>query len=177
MDSINAILETERLELKPAEEDDIKFLQQLKNIPEVRRYHPELYPMNGRQTKDWLESVEDDEGNCLFVIWEDGKRVGEASLSKPEEDSDSAGTGVSVHPEFQGEGVATEAMQELIDYGFRQWDLHRVYAGVLEFNKASQKVWKKLGFEKEVVHRDFTYCEGDHQDLIEYGILESEWEK
>ena len=174
---MTAFIETGRLELKLAEEDDLEFLQELKNIPEVRRFHPELYPKNRRQTQDWLDSVNEQDGNLLLVIWKDGERVGEVSLSKPEEDGISAGTGVSVHPEFQGGGIATEAMEELIDYGFRQWGLHRVFSGVLEFNKASQKVWEKLGFEKEAVHRDFTYCEGGHQDLVEYGILESEWKE
>ncbi|MFB6100689.1 MAG: GNAT family N-acetyltransferase [Candidatus Nanohalobium sp.] len=169
-----AFLETEGLELRPAEEDDLEFLQELKNVPEIRRFHPELYPRNIHQIEDWFESVNEQEGNILLVIWRDGERAGEASLSKPEEGSSSAGTGISVPPKFQGRGIATEAMEELVDYGFKQWNLHRVFAGVLEFNKASQKVWEKLGFEKEVVHRGFTYCEGSYQDLVEYGILESE---
>lgn len=162
--------------MKEYTEDDVEFEREMKNHPEIRRYHPELYPRNGREIKEWLETVQEQEGNLVLMVWMDGERVGSVSLSKPEPDSSSAGTGVSVHPDFQGRGVATEAMEALIDFGFREWDLHRVFSGVLEFNQASQRVWEKLGFKQEAVHRDFTYCVDGFQDLIEYGILESEWE-
>jgi RimJ/RimL family protein N-acetyltransferase len=168
-------LETESLELRTIEERDLDFLQELKNLPEVRLYHPEIYPHNMVQMQEWLEKVNENEDDIVLVIWKDDDRIGNLSLSKPGDNNHSAGTGISVHPDHQGNGYGTEAMEKLIDFGFREWNLNRVFSGVLEFNRASQKLWEKLGFEKEAVHRDYTYCNNDFQDLIEYGILRGEW--
>lgn len=166
-------LETERLDLRSAEDQDLEFLRELKNRPEIRRYHPELYPRNREQIQQWLNNVNKQEGNLFLVIWKDNERVGEASLSKVNDFS--AGTGISIHSRYQGNGYATETMEKLVEFGFNEWGLERIFSGVLEFNKPSQKVWEKLGFEKEAVHRDYTYCNNDFQDLIEYGLLKEEW--
>ncbi len=52
---------------------------------------------------------------------------------------------------FWGLGLATKAVNLLVDYGFNQLNLVRIYTGVFDFNKASQRVLEKAGFKLECI--------------------------
>jgi ribosomal-protein-alanine N-acetyltransferase len=54
-----------------------------------------------------------------------------------------------VHPDFWGEGIATEAARELLRLGFREVSLHRIWATCLPENPASERVLRKVGMRKE----------------------------
>lgn len=61
--------------------------------------------------------------------------------------------GYEIHPDFWGQGYATEIISEVIQYGFRELQLARIGAVVLMDNEASHKVLKKSGFEQEGILR------------------------
>lgn len=50
---------------------------------------------------------------------------------------------------FWGRGITTEAVTALTNYAFTQFDLVRIYAGVFEWNTASQRVLEKAGYSLE----------------------------
>jgi len=54
---------------------------------------------------------------------------------------------------FWGQGVATEAIRQMVDYTFYYFDIIRLYAEVFENNKASMRALEKNGFYLEGVRR------------------------
>ncbi len=52
---------------------------------------------------------------------------------------------------FWGQGIATKAVKLIAEYGFSQLELIRIYSGVFDFNKASQRVLEKAGFTLECI--------------------------
>ena len=74
-----------------------------------------------------------------------------------------------------GHGYATEAAGALVDYGFRELALERVYAQVLEGNAASCRVLDKLGLLEEGVRRKHVRKAGTLRDVTLYGLLFDEW--
>jgi RimJ/RimL family protein N-acetyltransferase len=74
-----------------------------------------------------------------------------------------------------GRGYATEAAGALVDYGFRELALERVYAQVLEGNAASCRVLDKLGLIEEGVRRRHVRKAGKLRDVTLYGMLLDEW--
>jgi [ribosomal protein S5]-alanine N-acetyltransferase len=74
-----------------------------------------------------------------------------------------------------GRGYATEAATALVDYGFRELALARVYAEVLEGNTASCHVLDKLGMKFEGVRRRHVRKAGTLRDVTLYGLLFDEW--
>src|SRR4051812_18076103 len=52
-----------------------------------------------------------------------------------------------------GKGFATEAAGTLLDFGFREMALQRIYAQVLAGNAASCRVLEKLGMQNEGIRR------------------------
>jgi hypothetical protein len=77
--------------------------------------------------------------------------------------------------ESWGAGFATEAAGAMIDYGFRELMLLRVYAQVLEGNTASCRVLDKLGLIEEGVRRRHVRKGNKLRDLTLYGMLRDEW--
>lgn len=72
---------------------------------------------------------------------------------------------------YWGLGIATRAVKMIVDYGFRELGLIRIYAGVFDFNKASQRVLKKAGFkldcicEKGVI-KNYVICDENRYSII-----------
>jgi ribosomal-protein-alanine N-acetyltransferase len=74
-----------------------------------------------------------------------------------------------------GVGFASEAADAVLEYGFRDLALERVYAHVLEGNAASVRVLDKLGFALEGVRRKHVRKGGRLRDISLFGLLRDEW--
>jgi RimJ/RimL family protein N-acetyltransferase len=71
-------------------------------------------------------------------------------------------------------GFGTEAVRLLLDVGFTDLSLHRVYLHVLADNERAQRAYLRAGFRREGVLRDAAFVDGRYQDLIVMGILDGE---
>jgi [ribosomal protein S5]-alanine N-acetyltransferase len=100
--------------------------------------------------------------------------VGSVSLRRYVRDR-RAELGYWLGAESWGAGFATEAASALIDYGFRELQLLRVYAQVLEGNTASCRVLDKLGLLEEGVRRRHVRKGRRLRDITLYGMLRDEW--
>jgi len=74
-----------------------------------------------------------------------------------------------------GCGFATEAAHAIVGWGFRELELNRVYAHVLDGNLASCRVLDKLGFTPEGVRRQHVRKGRALVDVMLYGVLRDEW--
>ena len=74
-----------------------------------------------------------------------------------------------------GRGFATEAAHALVEFGFRELGLSRIYAQVLEGNAVSCRVLEKLGMLEEGVRRKHVRKGRRLRDVTLYGMLASEY--
>jgi ribosomal-protein-alanine N-acetyltransferase len=79
------------------------------------------------------------------------------------------------HPDLWGRGLITEAAGALVDVGFRDLQLHRIWASCLPTNPASARVLEKLGFRREGHLRQNLRIHGKWQDSYLYALLGDEW--
>lgn len=167
-------LEGEKVNLRTVEEEDLEFIRNTYNHPEVRNSINSRKPANLEQEKEFFkDTVSNDESTQLLICSEE-EPVGLISLS-PKNEPRVAEIGLWLHPEHHGNGYGTEASRLMIDYGFKETTYHRIYARVYESNKASQHIWEKIGFQKEGELREQIYRNGEFEDTYIYGILENEW--
>ena len=76
-----------------------------------------------------------------------------------------------------GHGYATEAVATLLEWGFSSLGLHRVGAWVVEPNRASVAVLRRLGFRYEGRSREAAVRTAGYDDLLHYGLLASEFRR
>jgi ribosomal-protein-alanine N-acetyltransferase len=70
-----------------------------------------------------------------------------------------------------GKGYTSEAVAMVVKYGFDVLKLHRIEAGVMPTNIASQKVLEKCGFVREGLARKNVNINGRWEDHYSYGII------
>jgi RimJ/RimL family protein N-acetyltransferase len=113
----------------------------------------------------------------LAVEWkETGEVIGGAGLRMPDPNRPSNGEiGYVFRKEHWGKGLATEVAELLCDFGFTEFSLHRIAAGVDTDNIASQRVLEKVGMRREAHLREDIRRRGEWRDTFVYAILEGEW--
>lgn len=65
-----------------------------------------------------------------------------------------------------GRGIGTEVIRKIVNYGFKERNLHRIYSHILATNHASIRIHQKCGFSSEGILRDAVYKNGIYQDLV-----------
>lgn len=73
-------------------------------------------------------------------------------------------------------GLMTEAVKEILAYGFQQLALHRIEALVASSNTPSIKLLERHGFTKEGTMREDYLTNGVREDSDCYSLLKREWE-
>lgn len=74
-----------------------------------------------------------------------------------------------------GKGFARDAVRQAVSFAFTDLGLERVHAGAYAANKGSIKVLMACGFQQEGVRRQMVKVSGGRDDVIEFGLLRSEW--
>jgi ribosomal-protein-alanine N-acetyltransferase len=77
---------------------------------------------------------------------------------------------------FWGKGIMEEAGNLMMRHGFKSLNLWRIHCGTSSANIGMQKLAVKLKMQKEGLRRDAIFNQGQYFDVIEYGILSSEYE-
>lgn len=170
-------LEGDNINLRTIEEDDIEFLRDGVNHPEVRVHMGNRRPQNLENEEDFFEEQVCGEDAVHLIISRDEEKLGIITLMPQGDDAEKlAKLGIWIHPKYHGNGYGTEASRLVTEYAFNQLNYHKVYARAYKGNEASQSVWEKLGFDKEGVFKDHTFTHGEYKDVVYYGVLEGEWQ-
>ena len=106
------------------------------------------------------------------VILEDGAIIGRVTLSNIVRGAfQSCNLGYWVSAACTGRGFATAAVQEIMAEAFLEMRLHRIEAGTLLHNVASQRVLEKNGFVRFGVAPQYLHIAGRWQDHAMYQVL------
>jgi [ribosomal protein S5]-alanine N-acetyltransferase len=112
------------------------------------------YPYTEQDAKEWLVLVKKQKIVTTFCIEADGELAGSIGFTLKEDVyRKSAEIGYFIGENFWGQGIATEAIRQLVNYIEKNFDLVRIYAEVFEYNKASMKVLEKNGFYLESIRK------------------------
>jgi ribosomal-protein-alanine N-acetyltransferase len=100
-----------------------------------------------------------------FAIVVDGVLAGGLTISDPVRGPfQSVHLGYWVARRLNGQGLATRAVGEAVDIAFGELGLHRLQAGTLVDNVASQRVLEKNDFERIGLARRYLHIGGEWQD-------------
>jgi ribosomal-protein-alanine N-acetyltransferase len=85
-----------------------------------------------------------------------------------------ANLGYELHPDFWGNGYLTEALKAVVDFGFREIDINRIEAEVMQGNIASERLLTKIGFTREGILRQWMYWNENQYDMTMFSLLQSD---
>lgn len=169
-------LDGEAVTLHPVEEEDLAFVRDALNRPEIRTPLGSVDPRTAAdQRARHEEAVRDDDSLRLLVV-ADGDRVGLVTLSGVDGENGHAHLGYWIHPDHQRQGYARDAVTAVLDHAFGERRLRTVVAHVYAFNEGSVALLEDLGFERTGRYPDWEYHDGAFHDDLVYATTRDRWE-
>ena len=172
---------TERLLLREFVTDDWPAVLAYQRDPQFLLF----YPWTGRteaEVRDFVRMFLDQQAERprrkfqLAITCPDGGQViGNCGIRRKPKNDWVAEIGYELAPEYWGRGYATEAARAIVDFGFRDLELHRVSSWCIADNARSARVLEKVGLSQEGCLQENECFKGRWWHTLLYGMLESEW--
>lgn len=172
------MLETERLYLKLLNEKDELDIVEWRN---QRRIIDNLFSYKGptlQEHRRWYEEYTRSDKRVEFIIVKkvDNKKIGSIGLSNIDYKNQKAEYGIIIGAQDEtGKGYAKEATVAIIDYGFYELNLQKIFLKVFEDNKEAVNLYKKSCFVQEGILRNEIFKNGKYKNVLVMSILRDEW--
>lgn len=170
------ILQTERLILRPWAERDIDTLPEIANDRDIWRNLRDVFPhpYTREAAENWVKLCQSLETRHPFAIEYQGRAIGGIGFNFFEDvHRHSAELGYWIAKAHWGQGLVTEAVRKIVEYGFQNLNLERIFAETYAWNPASGRVLLKAGFEYEGRLRHHVFKDGQFVDLLLYARIRS----
>ena len=128
--------------------------------------------------KEWLENSAKDKENRNFNIIElsSNKLVGTIGLEHFNWICRSVVLGIFIGDEdYRNKGYGREAINLLLEYGFKYLNLHSIRLDLLDINERAHKCYLKCGFKDTGKSREEIFLNGKYYDELHMDILEYEF--
>lgn len=174
-------IRTQRLLLRDFVVADFGAIHAYSSDPEVTRFMF-FGPRDEADSQDYLQGMLESQAREPRFVWElavvrcsDDRLIGACDLTLEDEREGDLGYILARHA--WGEGYATEAARAMVDAGFRQLGLERIFATCDVGNVASAHVLEKVGLRREALLKNHKQAKGRWWDSYLYGIAQSEWQQ
>ena len=175
-----SILQGKRVRLRPIADEDLPLFARWLNDPEVRYW---LSMADGpdltlESEEEWYEEMRADPATVVWCIeTEDGQPIGNLGLHGIDETQGRATFGISIGEKaYWGRGYGTEAIRQVLSYGFREMDLRRIALGTDEDNARGIRCYEKCGFTREGLLRAHRLRQGRPVNMMVMAVLREEFE-
>lgn len=166
--------------LRPAEREDLPLFVRWLSDARTSQYLALRSPLGQALEERWFEEMLEHHGRdqWLFAICllEDGRLVGSLDLHLLDLRNGNAGIGIVIgDPADTSHGYGSDALTALLDFGFSELRLERLWLDVYDFNERGRHVYERLGFVHEATFRRGVFRGGRYADVHRMGILREEW--
>jgi RimJ/RimL family protein N-acetyltransferase len=166
--------------LRAVEREDLVLLRDWRNIPEFRKNYREVRELNMANQEIWFErSCANNPNDFMFIIQrlEDNKPIGTAGLLYINWIIRSADFSFYIGDNeayIDNEGYAEDAARLLINYGFNNLNLHKIWMELYEFDTKKLDFFKnKFRFQEDGKLRDNAFEDGRYWNSYIISLLET----
>lgn len=171
-------LETARLLLRPVEERDGDDLFEYARDPRVGPAAGWPVHKDREETAEIIRTVFAAPRTFALELKENGKMIGTAGfvdrhrskLPGPDDE-----IGYCLNPAYWGRGLAPEAVEELLRWGFEDLGLRTIWCDHYEGNEKSKRVIEKCGFRFRFSHEEDVPLMGERRMTYFYALTKEEW--
>ena len=160
-------------QLRPWASTDLVSLVRYANNPNIAKFMMDGFPHpytedNG---KAFIAFATKDDPIHIFAIDVNGEAVGGIGIH-PQADVQrkNAELGYWLAEPFWGKGIITNAIKQLVEFGFKTYDINRIFARPYGTNIGSQKVLEKTGFVLEGRFEKTIFKNGEFLDELVYAV-------
>lgn len=145
----SAMIETERLLLRPYVPEDLDLLAPILGDPITLRFWPE--PKTRDEARAWIARsiasyAEHGYGRWAVILKESGEQIGDVGIMYSSVNGRMVhDLGYILHHPWWGKGYAVEAARAAMDHGFGTLGLDALHANMAHDNDPSRRVAERLG--------------------------------
>jgi ribosomal-protein-alanine N-acetyltransferase len=160
---------TERLTLRQLTTNDEQEIFMLRSDSQVNKYLGRQLANTIDDARNFINKVnenvtKDDSLYWAITFTENNRLVGTICLFEFSDENDSCEIGYELLPDFQGKGIMTEAVDEVIDYAFDTMKVKQIRAFFHRNNQNSIRLLEKFSF------RDSSEPDNTNADLLYYHL-------
>ncbi|MEO8414430.1 MAG: GNAT family protein [Ginsengibacter sp.] len=166
--------------LRAIEVEDLKILRDWRNIVSFRKNFREFRELNMANQQNWYNKISDSTNNFMFMIerLEDKEPLGVCGLLYINwiiRSSDYSFY-IGYNEEYiDRQGYAEEASHLLIDHGFKNLNLNKIWMELYEFDKQKNDFFtEKFSFKRDAVLRQNCFEDGRYYDSVIISLLRDE---
>ena len=160
--------------LTPLYRSDARRLFAWINVRDQVLFNAPYAPVHERQHLKWFDALETRRDAVIFGIRRrrGGPLLGVCQLVSISPVHRSAELQIRIGaPAARDRGIGTHVVRSLVEFAFRDLNLHRVSLHVFASNRRAIRVYEKAGFRREGVMRQAAHVDGSYVDLVIMGIL------
>lgn len=170
------IVRTPRLTLRRLQNTDVDAVFALRSDPEIMKYVPRPLAKTREEALEHIATInakiDTNEGiNWAITLKENNAMIGIIGHYRMQPENSRSEIGYMLLPQFSGKGYASEAVNEVVRYGFDILELHSVEAIIDPENAASARVLEKNQFVKEAHLKENEFFDGRFLDTVIYSLL------
>lgn len=172
------MIKSQNVYLAPLISADSAVLFQWINNPELVQFNAPYKPVTDLQHSAWFEKITQASNSCIFAIRtiDTHMLIGSCQLFNFNDIARSAELQIRIgEPDYQNKGFGTQALNLLLDFGFNNRNLNRIYLHVFANNSRAQAAYKKVGFRVEGVLRQSVFLNGEYVDIVVMGLLKADY--
>lgn len=159
--------------LRPFTINDLNSFVKYANNPKIANNLTDKFPhpYTSEHGKMFIEKATKNNPTNIFAIDINGEACGGIGIH-PQEDVQrkNAELGYWLAETFWGNGIISKAIPQIVEYGFKNFDITRIYARPYGTNIASQRVLEKAGFKLEGKFEKTLFKNGEFLDEWIYAI-------
>jgi RimJ/RimL family protein N-acetyltransferase len=177
---MNPIIRAGRVFLRPFEKADAEVYHRWRTDADVVRLASLGRPLSRAEVERRIGRLAEEQGTEVFAfvicLVDDERPIGEALLFGLDRAHGSAELGIFIGE--QGEwsrGYGTDAVNALVDFGFGELRLERIFLNVWTENARAIRAYEKAGFVREGTLRHDRYEGGRYTSGHVMSMLRDEW--
>jgi ribosomal-protein-alanine N-acetyltransferase len=169
-------LESKRILLRRVIETDVDEIFELRSNPETMKFIPRPLAKTKEDALIHLKTIDENIENNKGINWAitlkgNPKLIGIIGHYRLQPENHRCEIGYMILPQYNGQGIVTESIQLILEYGFDDLQMHSIEAVIDPENKASERVLQKNGFVKEAHILENELWDGKFWDTVIYSIL------
>jgi ribosomal-protein-alanine N-acetyltransferase len=174
------LLETKRLRLRKLSSRDANDIYEYASLPEVAENVSWEHHRNISDSIHFLKMIISQYENCIPSPWgivykENSKLIGTIGYHIHSSVNFFAEVGYALSKDYWNMGIMTEALLEVLDFGFSRMNLNRIEATCMLNNAASEKVLKKCGMKYEGIMKQKIFAKEKFHDLKLFAVTKGEF--
>ena len=175
------ILQSKNIYLRALEPEDLDFLYETENNPDVWKLSSTQVPFSRFALKQYIErSLSEDiyalkELRLVICKTEDRSKIGLIDLFDFDPKNKRAGIGILISNENNRSlGYGSEALKVLIDYAFDTLQLYQLFCNISSDNKESKNLFLKYNFNQVGVKKDWIFDGKNYIDEVFFQLINYE---